>query len=178
MPGPKLGQTQQTSVVIVTWNGGPLLETCVQAIHQQTLVPKRVVVVVARPQKVPVPNNVDVIYSPRAQGYAASVNLGLSVVPDDLIVVLNDDTQPEPDFLSQLNQAFEERGEGIFCPRILLAETGRHLDRTVCSLMVHLPRSVPPESISSLEVVSRERIHVESSFANRWACSMPTWKFW
>lgn len=130
MPGPKLGQTLRPSVVIVTWNGGPLLATCIQAIRQQTLPPTRTVIIVARPKDIPIPSDVEVIRSPQAQGYAASVNLGLNALPSGPIVVLNDDTQPAPDFLWQLNQAYQQRGEGIFCPQIRLSSTGRHLDNT------------------------------------------------
>jgi GT2 family glycosyltransferase len=130
MREPDISESIRPSVVVVTWNGGPLLRECVDALRRQTLQPASLIVVVARPDPIPLPTGLEVIRCSEAQGYAASVNIGAAASPPGPLIILNDDTVPDPDFIQSLVRAQEERGEGLFSPRIMLVQGSNRLDNT------------------------------------------------
>lgn len=55
-------------------------------------------------------------------GYASANNLGFRSAQGDLLIVLNPDTEVEPDFVSALVAAFEDPRVGLATPRILYFE--------------------------------------------------------
>ena len=102
------------SVIIVNWNGGDYLFSCLAALRQQTLRPAEVVVVdnasadgsaaVAR-ERFP---EVRMIQTGANLGFAAGVNVGLRSSTGQLVALLNPDAVPEPGWLEALVDGIEQ----------------------------------------------------------------------
>ena len=105
-------------VLIVTHQAGHLLNECLAGLAKQRVPPARTVVVVSSHTPVSVRSGVEVIHTHGPCDFAAAANRGFSTLGDRPVVLLNDDTVPEPDFLAALGGAIE--AEGIYQPRILL----------------------------------------------------------
>ena len=97
----------RTSVIVVTWNGLHVLGDCVAALASQTL-PHELIVVDNGSrdgtrewlqQHAP---HARVIGLARNLGFAGGNNVGLRTATGDQLVLLNNDTIPDPDFLEQL----------------------------------------------------------------------------
>ena len=76
--------------------------------------------VVSSDVAVTVPQGVDLIRTEDPTDFAPAANLGLSVMGKRAVVLLNDDTRPDPHFLETLAAAASE--PGIYQPRILLED--------------------------------------------------------
>ena len=102
------------SVVVATWNGLDLLKACVAALHAQTLDHELVVVdngshdgtaewvrkCVPGARLVPLAQNL---------GFAGGNNAGLRVARGDMLVLVNNDTLPPPDFLQNITAPLVDR---------------------------------------------------------------------
>lgn len=102
------------SVVIVTFNGRLLLESCLRALFSGTRLPEEVIVVdnastdgtvrwlqVTYPSIVVVPCTVNL-------GFAAANNRGIERARSDYIFTLNNDTEIEPDALATLCRTLDD----------------------------------------------------------------------
>jgi GT2 family glycosyltransferase len=118
------------AVVVVTHRGGPLLARCLEAVAAQTVTPAVVRVVVSNADPVPVPPGVAVTTLGDNLGFAKAANAGLRAEAGRAIVLLNDDTVPEPTFLAALHDASQRGGPGIYQPHILLADRPGSVDNT------------------------------------------------
>lgn len=97
-----------TSIIIVNWNGKHHLEVCLPALNAQTLAPDEVIVV----DNGSTDASIDFLkqYHPRVRivelsenrGFAGGNVAGLDVASGDYIVLLNNDTRPERDWLERL----------------------------------------------------------------------------
>lgn len=110
------------SVVIVTHLGGPLLEACLASVYAQSELPSALLVVVS--------NHALSVGAPSLQlgenvGYARAANAGVAAVEGD-VLLLNDDTRLDPECLAALARA--RRREGLYAPRIVLADGTERLD--------------------------------------------------
>lgn len=119
------------SAVLVTCHGGEWLQRAVESLRRQTLPPRRIVLAVSHSEPVALPSGADleVVRRPIASGFAPTANLGLSAVPDGPVVLLNDDTEADPHFLEALSRAHTTHGEGIYQPRIVLAQSPDEVER-------------------------------------------------
>lgn len=109
-------QTPRTTVVVVTWRGRNLIGTCLDALAAQTT-PHRVLVVdnastdgtaavlAARPVRGALP--VRVVRLRRNAGYAGGLAAVLPAVDTSYMAWLNDDAEPEPDWLAALESALD-----------------------------------------------------------------------
>jgi len=111
---------QSIDVLIVTHHAGDLLRACLQGIRAQTHPASRVVVVVSSHAEVDVLKDVEVLRTPTPTDFAPAANLGLAAMGNRPTVLLNDDTVPDPGFLSALASAIDK--EGIYQPAILLPD--------------------------------------------------------
>jgi N-acetylglucosaminyl-diphospho-decaprenol L-rhamnosyltransferase len=99
-------------VVIPTFGGWPLTESCLRHLRAQT-VPHRVIVVDnaspdGTPQRVAAGfPDVDVLALERNLGFAGACNRGLAAGRAEHVVLLNNDVDCEPDFLARLTAALE-----------------------------------------------------------------------
>ena len=104
-------------VLIVTHQGGSLLEDCLGSLRSQTLPANQIVVVVSSDVDIAEHNHVLLLRTPRPMDFAPAANVGLSHLGRNPVVLLNDDTVLHPSFLEQLSAAYT--GPGIYQPRIL-----------------------------------------------------------
>jgi len=123
------------AVVVVTWQGGALVERCVRSLQSQTLPPRQIMVVVTSADPTLAPSGVDSRVTAGPCGFARGANLGIQAVrplrgPHTDVVLLNDDTVADGRFIEQLVAARRTTGEGLYQPRILLADASGRLDNT------------------------------------------------
>lgn len=96
------------SVIIPTWNGKQHLELCLPTLAKQTYHPIEIIVVDDGSQDGTVAwlasewASVRVVAKQVNQGFASGINSGLAVATGQLLVLLNNDTQAEADWLEQL----------------------------------------------------------------------------
>ncbi|HET9015838.1 MAG TPA: glycosyltransferase family 2 protein [Thermomicrobiaceae bacterium] len=103
----------RVDVIIPTHNGRDLLATCLPALARQRYRDFRVVVV----DDASTDDSIDlvrqvmpeavIVQLPRNRGLAVAVNAGLDVSASELIALLNNDTEPEPNWLGALVAALD-----------------------------------------------------------------------
>lgn len=124
----------RVSVVIVNYNSGRLLARCLAHLDRQTVTPERVLVVDNASTDgsgalIDTSRQVTVIRAGKNLGFAAGNNFALSVCATPLVVLLNPDAFPEPDWLEKLLTAAEKNpGCAMFGSRLLSAEQPSLLD--------------------------------------------------
>ena len=96
------------SVVIVNWNGKHLLPGCLDALRKQTRLAEEVIIVdnastdgSAQFLREHYPE-VNVLELPSNQGLAGGTNAGIAQSRGEILVTLNNDTLPEPNWLATL----------------------------------------------------------------------------
>lgn len=128
-----MSQKQSLTVVVVTWNGRPLLGSCLQALAAQERRPDEVVVVdngstdgtvewlrALHPE-------VRIVSLSSNTGFASGVNAGVLASQGDLVALLNNDVIAEPSWLSALEHALQEPTVSFAAPKILDAQ-GSNID--------------------------------------------------
>ncbi|MBI4831277.1 MAG: glycosyltransferase family 2 protein [Candidatus Lindowbacteria bacterium] len=130
MPISVTGQT--VSVVIPNYNGEPCLSECLDSLVNQTYENLEVILVdnasvdgSATLVETRYPN-VRLTRLPSNRGFAAAVNAGISVSRGQFVVILNNDTRAEPDFIQELFIALqEEHSAAMAAPKMLFARNPR-----------------------------------------------------
>ena len=132
-----MSKTIRASVVVVTWNGLHHLKRCLPALLKQTAISFEVILVdngstdgsakwVAQtyPEVVLVRLGLN-------QGFAAANNAGFERARTELIATLNNDAQPDPEWLASLVHAADTHPEaGSFASRVVLTNDPSILDST------------------------------------------------
>ncbi len=101
------------SVVIVTYDGWPLLRECLRSLQHQSRRPAEVIVVDngshdgTRDHLLSQFPDVTLVAAGRNLGFAAGNNLGIARARGGLVVLLNNDTVAEPEFLARLVDPFD-----------------------------------------------------------------------
>jgi GT2 family glycosyltransferase len=101
------------SVVIVTYNGWPLLRACLTSLKRQVRRPGEIIVVDngshdgTRDHLSTQFPDVTLVEAGRNLGFAAGNNLGIARARGDIVVLLNNDTVAEPEFLARLVDPFD-----------------------------------------------------------------------
>jgi GT2 family glycosyltransferase len=115
------------SVIIPNWNGAQHLPVCLESLRQQTYSPTEVILVdnastdgsrelISRHYP-----EVSLVSLRRNQGFAGACNVGMRSAAGSLIVLLNNDTESDPDWLAQVVAAFGRHPEaGIIASRMML----------------------------------------------------------
>ena len=125
------------SVIIPNWNGAAHLATCLDALSRQTFADYETIVVdngstdesldlLGRdfPQT-------EVIALPRNLGFAGGCNAGLRVARGEVLIILNNDTEVEPSWLSELLAVLEAHSEaGMATPKVRLWDDRTRLHTT------------------------------------------------
>ncbi len=116
--------------MVVTHRGGPLLERCLTRLEPQLQAQDELFVAVsaAPGEWTQVPSSATVLELGTNLGFAKAANRGLERTRGDAVVLLNDDTRPQPGFIEALRDA--ARVPGVVQPRILLADGSGRLDNT------------------------------------------------
>jgi GT2 family glycosyltransferase len=107
-PAHSVPSNSSVSVIVVTWNGRHHLETCLPALIGQTLLPDEVIVVDngsddgtaewLKDEHV----GVKLVALQQNRGFAGGNLAGLEAASGEYIVLLNNDTRPEPAWLERL----------------------------------------------------------------------------
>lgn len=132
-------QTWPITVIIVNWNRRDLLRGCLESLARQRGVAFEVILVdngstdgsaemaVAEfGQAFPL----RVIANPDNRGFCAANNQGIAAAAGELIALLNNDAEAEPDWLGPLHDAFQGRPQlGMAASKILLYEDPRRIDK-------------------------------------------------
>ena len=117
----------KASIIIPNWNGLQHLETCLAALLKQTSSDFEVIVV----DNDSVDDSTAYIrkYFPTVllveleenQGFTGACNAGYDIARGNYIILLNNDTEVDPEWLGQLLDAFERHpGAGILASKIML----------------------------------------------------------
>lgn len=132
------------SVLIPAYHAGERLLRGLRHLAAQTRLPEEVVIILSDPADTETPAlllaaqaeagagrwpwSMTLLRPPRRVHYGAAVNLGFAAATGEELVVLNDDTEAEPGFLSALAEARQRHGLALLQPRILLLDAPGHLD--------------------------------------------------
>ena len=129
-------------MVVVTWNRRDLLRSCLQSLTRQQLNQPFEVVVVDNGSNDGSPEMVlrefgsepafrlKLIRNSDNRGFCAANNQGFAASTSDLVALLNNDAEAEPDWLPGLAGAFEEGREiGMAASKILVYEDPRRIDK-------------------------------------------------
>jgi GT2 family glycosyltransferase len=112
------------SVVVVCWNSKEHLPTCLGSLHRQTYPSVEVIVVDngstdgSREYVESAHPWVRVHAIDRNRGYAPANNAGFGIATGDYLIVINPDTEVEPDFVGELVAAVDQEGVGLATSRI------------------------------------------------------------
>jgi GT2 family glycosyltransferase len=127
MPVMAESSTLRASVIIPNWNGLRLLRPCLDALAQQTCRDVEVLVVdnASTDGSVEVVRReygwVRLLAETRNHGYAVGCNLGMAAARSNVLVLLNNDTVVEPDWLAELLAALDRHPEaGAAASRIMI----------------------------------------------------------
>lgn len=115
------------SVVIPNFNGGKYNRTCLEALRRQTLSPDRIIVVdngstdgSAEEIETDFPE-VTLFRFPENTGFTGAVNKGIALSEGmDYCILLNNDTEAEPDFVRALVEAMGRRDDVFSCQAKML----------------------------------------------------------
>lgn len=117
------------SIVIPTWNGRHHLELCLPALAAQSYRPVETIVVDNGSTDGTVAwlasawPFVRVVALPENRGFVGGVNAGITQARGEFIVLLNNDTEPEPDWLEQLVAvALRNPEAGMVASKLMLWE--------------------------------------------------------
>lgn len=123
----------EVTVVIPNYNGKSCLGICLDALMKQTLKEIAVIVVdngstdgslVLLQEKYP---QVQVLSLDKNYGFCVAVNKGIRAADSPYVILLNNDTQPEPEFVSELLSAIQSSPDIFSCQGKMLDYQNRHL---------------------------------------------------
>jgi len=112
------------SILIVNWNGKVHLETCLLSLSKITYKNTEVVVVDQGSSDGSVEflkekyKKVKVVKLKENVGFAQGNNIGLSQTKGEYVLLLNNDTKVEPNFLEPLVQAMQKKAVAVVQPKI------------------------------------------------------------
>jgi GT2 family glycosyltransferase len=126
---------KRVSIVIPTWNGFHLLEDALASLRRQTLQGAEIVVV----DNGSTDGTIELVglRYPEAKliemganrGFAAAVNAGIRESTGDVVVLMNNDTVAEPEWLEALVKSIEESADiGSCASRMLIAGSPGRID--------------------------------------------------
>ena len=138
MTEPASPSPASVAVIIVNANGGDLLERALRAVAEQTLPPRRVLVVDNASSDGSVDGleqrhpSIEVLRLDRNVGFGAANNLAVQRARDcEWVALLNPDAFPEPRWLEALvDAARADPDYSFFASRLLLADDPEKLDGT------------------------------------------------
>lgn len=136
LPTTMTADGNDVTVIIVNWNGGEMLATCVKHLQAQTTLPARVLVVDNASldnslAQLPPWDRLTVLRMPSNLGFAAGNNRALEVATTHYVALLNPDAFAAPDWIEQLLKVAQAHPEAASIgSRQLCHEAPAQLDGT------------------------------------------------
>ena len=130
--------TLDASIIIVNYNGGDLIQAAIDHLQARTCAPKEVIIV-DNASTDGSADRLDLGHLPNAKllrmsenlGFAAGNNVAARQATGKWLILLNPDTEPHPDWLSQLSAAADRHPEAkLFASAQISAEDHSILDGT------------------------------------------------
>ena len=129
----------RVSVLIVNWNGLDLLSPCLTSLTRQRVKPHEVIVVdngstdasrtfledYQRQQLLPL----KLLFLDENTGFSGGNNAGHELVTGDVIALLNNDTQVDPDWIAAAIEPFEDPSVGMVASKILRMDRPDEIDK-------------------------------------------------
>ena len=124
------------SIIILNYNAGQLLIDCVQSIMNSNLEDFEIILVdnlsidgshLRCKEKF---ENVILIENKENLGYCEGNNVGLRSAQGEFIIILNPDTTVTSNWITELKNAHDEFGEGLYQPKILSMSNPKKLGTT------------------------------------------------
>lgn len=125
-----MSQRRLVSIVVLTHGEGPYVADTVQSVLSTDYSPLEIIVVdneaSANTKQLiqTLPKDVKVVETGKNLGFAGGNNRGIEVATGDIIVLLNDDTRVEPNWISALVEQFQARPKAGICGGLLLSWDG------------------------------------------------------
>ena len=123
------------SVVVLNWNGRPVLDNCLKSLNDQTYRPLEIIVVDNAStdgsagdvrHKFP---EVKLIVNETNLGFGAGNNIGIQASQGIYIMILNNDTRVDPRCVEELKQSIEkDKNYGACASKILLEKSPDIID--------------------------------------------------
>ena len=113
------------SIIILNYNAGELLQNCIESVLNIDYKNLEVIVVdnistdnshIKCKKKFP---RIELIQNTKNLGYCGGNNVGIKQAKGDFILVLNPDTIVKTNLVIELLKAYQEKGEGLYQPKIL-----------------------------------------------------------
>lgn len=124
------------SIIILNYNAGDLLLNCVESVLKSTYKNIEVIVV----DNISQDNShmrckekfeeIHLIENHENLGYCEGNNVGIRNANGDFVVILNPDTIVEKDWLVKLLNAYNEKGDGLYQPKILSLDDKKIIQST------------------------------------------------
>lgn len=114
------------SVVIPNWNGAQHLPTCLDALRAQTYTPVEIIVADNASSDESLPllagryPEVRVVALPENRGFTGACNAGMQAANGEIVVLLNNDTEADPAWLSEIIGALNRHPEAGFAASKML----------------------------------------------------------
>jgi len=114
----------KTSIIIVNYNAGKLLENCLSSVFKTHNNDYEVILVdnasydhshLKCKEQFP---EITLVENKTNLGFCEGNNVGIREATGDFIVFLNPDTEVEPDWLNELHKAYQTLGEGLYQPKL------------------------------------------------------------
>jgi len=118
------------SVVVLTHGEGPYVADTVRSVLATDYVPLEIIVVDNEASEKTkcliqtLPTNIRVVETGKNLGFAGGNNKGIEVATGEIVVLLNDDTRVEPEWISAFVEQFQMRPNAGICGGLLLSWDG------------------------------------------------------
>ena len=124
------------SIIILSWNSKPYLQTCLQSLNLQTCKDFEILLVdngstdPISQEELQVFQNLAIHFYPLKQnlGFAAGNNFAAAVASGEYLVLLNADAFPNPDWLAEINNAIPRYPDHSFASQLIMANSPQKLD--------------------------------------------------
>ncbi len=124
------------SIIVLNFNGGKLLENCIESIYKTNYKNFEIIVVDNKSS-----DNSHIVCKKKFQdiilienlknvGFCEGNNIGIRKANGKFLVILNPDTEISETWLSELYNAFKENGEGVYQPKILSLNNKKEIQST------------------------------------------------
>ena len=131
--GSKGDNMQDVTVVVPNYNGIEFVENCLDSLHKQNKANFTVILVDngSTDGSLELVQNdypeVEVIALPENTGFCGAVNAGIQKSQTNYVILLNNDTEVEADFVSELEKAIESHPQAFSCAAKMLQFDNRNL---------------------------------------------------